>query len=255
MAAGKGIDRNVKQIYPLLSRLRLPFKRSRCAAPVHGEPNDKVITKTHRRLKLSDAEVAALGDRLREETDPGYRARLAALIKVGTTQEKMSAIADETRSLDDLPFAKKDITNITALIRAILGKSEPLFRFICGRVFRINNGTKERHYHALAAKPPIEDAAMITDIVNTLRSLKNNPSFYAKSLFPPGRLRPETVALLDQDPQGADQERLHRMILEDGFPAAIKRRHIARQTLSKWCQIYRDGVRTGITGGVGAICR
>ena len=36
--AGKGIDRNVKQIYPLLSRLRLPFKRSRGAASVRGEP-------------------------------------------------------------------------------------------------------------------------------------------------------------------------------------------------------------------------
>ncbi len=91
--------------------------------------------------------------------------------------------------------------------------------------------------------------AVISALVKDLNQMISGPSIYDEARFRNVILRPETVELLKQHPQGQQSAqqlaRLNKLLLEDAYPAEL-----AKSVATGW--IVRDGVMasTGVGRGV-----
>jgi hypothetical protein len=88
-------------------------------------------------------------------------------------------------------------------------------------------------------------AALLSAAVKQISQLLAGSSIFTSDRFRDVTLRPETQALLQQNPHGEALARLNRMLLEDAYPAEI-----AKSVSTGW--IVKDGVMasTGVGRGV-----
>jgi hypothetical protein len=88
-------------------------------------------------------------------------------------------------------------------------------------------------------------AALLSAMVKQINQILVGPSIFTVDRFRGITLRPETQALLDQNPRGEQLARLNRMLLEDAFSAEI-----AKSMATGW--IVKDGAMasTGVGRGV-----
>jgi ligand-binding SRPBCC domain-containing protein len=89
-------------------------------------------------------------------------------------------------------------------------------------------------------------AALLSAIVKQISQLLAGPSIFSAGGFRDATLRPETQALLRQNPHGEPLARLNRMLLEDAYPVEI-----AKSVSSGW--IVKNGVMTSTGAGRGVI--
>jgi hypothetical protein len=89
-------------------------------------------------------------------------------------------------------------------------------------------------------------AALLSATVKQINQVLAGPAIFTASRFNGIALRPETQALLDQNPRGERLARLNKMLLEDAFPVEI-----AKSATTGW--IVKDGVMASTGAGRGAI--
>jgi hypothetical protein len=89
-------------------------------------------------------------------------------------------------------------------------------------------------------------AALLSATVKQINEILAGPSIFTADRFRGISLRPETEALLQQNPGGAQLARLNKMLLEDAFPVEI-----AKSVTTGW--IVKDGAMASTGGGRGVI--
>ncbi|MDW5267436.1 MAG: DUF1080 domain-containing protein [Edaphobacter sp.] len=88
--------------------------------------------------------------------------------------------------------------------------------------------------------------ALLSAVVKQINKVVAGPSIFTADRFHEIKLRPETQALLQQNPGGEQLGRLNRMLLEDAFPVEI-----ARSVDTGW--IVKDGTMASTGAGRGVI--
>lgn len=89
-------------------------------------------------------------------------------------------------------------------------------------------------------------AALLSAAVKQINQILAGPSIFTADRFREITLRPETEALLQQNPSGAQLARLNKMLLEDAFPVEI-----AKSVTTGW--IVKDDVMASTGAGRGVI--
>jgi len=94
--------------------------------------------------------------------------------------------------------------------------------------------------------PSVNGAALLSATVKQINRILAGPAIFTAERFRGIALRPETEALLPQNPRGVRLMRLNKMLLEDAFPLDI-----ARTETAGW--IVKDGVMASTGAGRGVI--
>lgn len=246
----KGVLMSIKKVYSLLRSLNLSLRETKCSKNVLKHPS----LVDRQRLTLSANEVELIKERLKSEVNQLFRARLKAILRVGTSTDKVSSIALEIESLGTSYLSVRQITDIQPIIKRILAKSDPVADHLNKKLLRNEIADLKRLSQSNIHRPDSVKDPAVQLILQLLKNLIRDRAFFNKSLFSPRSLRAETLFLLDHNPPDHNFVRLHRMLLEDAFAKAIKRSHVSRQTISRWCHIYRSGRQSGIEGGVKLLC-
>jgi Domain of Unknown Function (DUF1080) len=111
-----------------------------------------------------------------------------------------------------------DITNLPALAKYLTDKSDPVSTFIADHLDDATKGDLTNY------TPDDADTskALSKALAKVLNTLITGDSIYDAKRFAGAQLRPETTALLQQNPQQGDQlARLNRMLLEDAYPKEL----------------------------------
>jgi hypothetical protein len=96
--------------------------------------------------------------------------------------------------------------------------------------------------------PPSPKArAAASALAKALTKIIAGPSIYDATRFLGVTLRPETLALLNRNPQGRELALLNRMLLEDAYPAEL-----TNSVPTGW--IVKDGAMASTGAGRGVIC-
>jgi hypothetical protein len=88
--------------------------------------------------------------------------------------------------------------------------------------------------------------AVVSALVKDLNQIISGPSIYDQARFSGATLRPETVDLLKQNPQGQRLARLNKLLLEDAYPVEL-----AKAPATGW--VVRDGAMASTGSGRGVI--
>jgi 3-keto-disaccharide hydrolase len=138
-------------------------------------------------------------------------------------------------------LARDDILDLPALAKQLLDKRDAVSAFV-------NEQLDDAVKTALAEYSPASTnvRAVKSALAKNLNRMISGPSLYEESRFRNVHLRPETLALRDQDPQGPGLMRLNRLLLEDAYPSEL-----ARSPATAW--IVKDGAMASTGAGRGTI--
>jgi len=137
-------------------------------------------------------------------------------------------------------LAAGGITDPAGFAGKLANGSDPLSAYLRGQL-------EDPVKSGLAAYTPsnADAKAVISALVKNLNQVIGGPSIYEKSRFRATVLRPETAALLQQNPRGQQLARLNKLLLEDAYPAEL-----AKSVTTGWT--VKDGAMasTGVGRGV-----
>jgi hypothetical protein len=150
-------------------------------------------------------------------------------------------------------FGSSDIPDLAAFAKKLADKSNPVAAFVSDQ---LDDAVKT----ALAALPATDaatpasapgppssdDKAAKSALVKNLNKIISGPSIYDKSRFQSVTLRPETQALLNQNPQGRDLVHLNKLLLQDAFATELP-----PNTSTGW--VVKDGVIASTGAGRGVL--
>lgn len=140
-------------------------------------------------------------------------------------------------------FGGGDIVNLAAFVAKLDEKSDAMSVYLSGQ---FDDATRNLVIAYAAMNSTPDPKPVGTALVKNLNKIVSGPSIYDKTRFQNVTLRPETQALLNQDPQGRDLVRLNRMLLEDAYPVEL-----SKAVASGW--IVKDGVMASTGAGRGVI--
>jgi hypothetical protein len=137
--------------------------------------------------------------------------------------------------------AATDFKNLPELVKKLSGKLDPLSSYLSEQ---LDDPAKT----ALASySPSISDPRPTTSVlVRNLNRIIAGGAIFEAARFQNVRLRPETEALRQKNPQGQDLLRLNRMLLEDAFPDEL-----VRSPGSSW--VVKGDAMASTGGGRGVI--
>lgn len=140
-----------------------------------------------------------------------------------------------------LTFSSSEITDASALAKKLLAKADPVSALLAARI-------EERDQPAFAAftQSGTVTRELTSGLTRTLNRTVNGAAVFTEALFAGVQLRPETVALRGKNAAGIELARLHRLLLEDAFPAEL-----FRSPAESW--IVKDGAMASTGGGRGVI--
>jgi hypothetical protein len=140
-------------------------------------------------------------------------------------------------------FGGGDILDLPSFAKAVADKSDPLLARVADQLDA--DGQKAlADFTTGKATAPKPIAGLLS---KALTRVMAGPAVYDQTRFKDVKLRPETTALLQQNPSGIELMRLNRMLLEDAFPQGLKP---AQQ--NAW--VVKDGAMISTGAGRGTVC-
>jgi len=133
------------------------------------------------------------------------------------------------------------ITNAAAFAAKLSHPSDPVSAFLRGQL-------SESLQAGLASYSPSDANAktVISALVKELNQIISGTSLYDPARFAKTVLRPETAALLRQNPQGFLLARLNKLLLEDAYPQELE-----KSVTTGW--VVKDGAMASTGTGRGVI--
>jgi 3-keto-disaccharide hydrolase len=166
----------------------------------------------HRRRFLGSAILAAAGYAMLPcETTRAERDRTLRLFD-GETLDGWIQVENSTTS-----FSGSDISDLTALAKSILEKTNGVAAFL-------NGSFDDPTRNALTDYPSshaIDPKTARSTLAKALNAIISGPLVYDKARFQGVTLRPETRKLLRRNLQGRELVELNRMLLTDAFPSEL----------------------------------
>lgn len=153
----------------------------------------------------------------------------------GTTLDGWIQIENNATSL-----SASSILDPAAFVARVAHGQDPMSAFLRGQ-FEGDGQTSLTTY----AESNANSAVLLSVTVKQINQVLTGPLIFTADRFRGIPLRPETQALLQQNPRGAQLSRLNKMLLEDAFPVEI-----AKSVTTGW--IVKDGTMasTGVGRGV-----
>jgi hypothetical protein len=146
-----------------------------------------------------------------------------------------------TEGADSWQLSWGEITNLGSFARKLVEKPDDLSAFLSDHADVLARRFLSTYTASSYVASESDAQGLETMLVIDLEKLIAGPSLYDKSRFRGVKLRPETVALLQTNPNGSELIHLNRMLLEDAYPLEIAKKHFkAGPVLVSWW----DGVIT-----------
>lgn len=166
--------------------------------------------------------VQATGDGLAVDSENGF-----LFYNHGGVLTRMRLDTAETRGIFSVPateFYEGEIMDLFYLIETLRNPSDPLSDYLMNSVFSwpLTDYIAEYPYQS------VPDSALEFELLHELTVIVRGDSLYESNRFLWVSLRPETQALLDQNPTGFDLKRLNRLLLEDAFWSLERTDHDSR---------------------------
>ncbi|MGB6198035.1 MAG: hypothetical protein WBF35_00665, partial [Candidatus Acidiferrales bacterium] len=136
-----------------------------------------------------------------------------------------------------------DIANLTGMVMKLSEKSDAVSAFLSDQ---LDGATKANLNQYFSTNSNSDVKPMGSALAKNLTKIISGPSIYDKARFQNVTLRPETLALLIQNPHGRDLVRLNRMLLEDAYPEEL-----SKAVATGW--IVTDGAMASTGAGRGVI--
>jgi len=122
-------------------------------------------------------------------------------------------------------FGGGDFADIPGFLKKLSDKPDPVSQFVADQL----DDTAKTAITNYSADDAGTVKALKSALSKTLNKIVTGPSVYDATRFAAVQLRPETTALLQQNPTQSDALlRLNRMLLEDAFPNELKTSPIAK---------------------------
>jgi hypothetical protein len=138
-------------------------------------------------------------------------------------------------------FSGNDISDLAALAKSILTKSNGVSTFLNGSL----DDTVKAEISAYVPSNAAEVKAASSALAKGLNKIIAGPCVYDKTRFQGVTLRSETRKLLHKKPQGREQVELNRLLLTDAFPADLA------AVVAGWT--VKDGAMASTGSGRGVI--
>jgi hypothetical protein len=114
-------------------------------------------------------------------------------------------------------FSGNDISDLTALAKAILDKTNRVAAFLNGSLDEPTKNALNDYVSSRSADAKATRSAL----TKALNAIISGPLLYDKARFQGMTLRPETKKLLHRNPHGRELVELNRMLLTDAFPSDL----------------------------------
>ena len=133
------------------------------------------------------------------------------------------------------------ITDATAFIGRLANGGDAMSAFLRGRL----QDSVKADLAAYSASAP-NAKTVVSALVKDLNQVISGPPIYDRARFSHLVLRPETAALLRQNPSGQQLARLNKLLLEDAYPAEL-----APSASTGW--VVKEGAMASTGAGRGVI--
>lgn len=139
-------------------------------------------------------------------------------------------------------FGSGDIVDLADFVVNLHDKSDAASAYLSNQLDGATTKLLDT-YAAMNSSP--DPKPFSTALAKNLTKIISGPLIYDKARFHNVTLRPETQALLKENPQGRDLVLLNRMLLEDAFP------ELSKSVSTGW--IVKDGAMASTGAGRGVI--
>jgi hypothetical protein len=167
------------------------------------------------------------------------------------TQDKISRMTSlfDGRTLDgwiqaplySTTLSGSDLKDLPALAKKLAEKSDPVSAFLGARL-----GENVKAALAIYGPASTNTKEVTSRLLKNLNRLIVGSSLFDTTRFQRVRLRPDTEALRQKNPQGQELARLNRLLLEDAYPEEL-----ARSPATSW--VVKDGAMASTGSGRGTL--
>jgi hypothetical protein len=197
---------------PADSKIGLPREKSLQAAKAIRDAF-AVIDQTHSEVAPSPLTPEIISAKLALSYTPEIVSRFIEILDGTATFEVFTDSNLSIVTTDSSLFSAGHFTDITGLVAQLISAEDGVSDYLW-KVF--DSASQKVLTHPLST-----DAQKQTVLVNELNSILVGGSIYDSNRFGGITLLTETQALLGQNPQGAAEIRLNRLLLEDAYPLKI----------------------------------
>jgi len=123
-------------------------------------------------------------------------------------------------------FSSSDVADLAGLAKKLSEKSDPVSAYVSSQLDDSLRADLAAFASTITQPPsgtPADEKALASALVKNLNKLILGPLVYDRSRFQNIVLRPETQALLDQNPRGANLVHLNKLLLQNAFPSGLSR--------------------------------
>jgi multidrug transporter EmrE-like cation transporter len=161
-------------------------------------------------------------------------ARLLTILLIGLVFEAIGVVL-LSRGLKEISgwlFSAKQVKDVSGLAHQLSRHADPVSQFVWDQL------ASDQQQTLAAPDASTGKREALTEALN--RSMAA-PNLYAPDRFAAVQLPEQTRALLAQGPEGDDQIRLNRRLLESAFPGELEKVE-ARPVLSEWLHLVGRGI-------------